>query len=297
MAGESRYGLAAALGAFGLWGLGPLYFKLLQTVRADEIIGHRVVWSAIFLFAVLLLRNRASILPHLRVRPAVLGALLLSGALLAVNWLIFVYAVNTDRVLETSLGYFINPLVSVVLGLLVLRESMSRLQGLAVGIAAAGTLYLALTAREFPWIALSLAFSFGLYGLVRKLTDVGPMVGLFWETLIMTPLALTWLVLLHGSGGLAFGNDSTAIDLLLVATGLVTAIPLVLFAVAARRLPLTTLGLMQYIAPSMSFCLAVFLFREPFTYGHAAAFGAIWTALAVYTWAGRYALRRSRIPV
>lgn len=294
---EQSVGLAAALGAYGLWGLVPLFFKLLHAVRADEIIAHRVVWSACFLLLVLLLRYRTRLLANLRVSPSVLASLMLSGLLIAVNWLVFVYAVNTERVLETSLGYFINPLVSVVLGLLVLRERLTRVQGIAIGIAAAGTLYLTVTAGGFPWIALGLALSFGLYGLVRKLTDVGPMVGLFWETLMMTPFALAWLALLHGGGGLVFSSGSSAVDALLFATGLVTVVPLVLFATAARRMPLTTLGLMQYLAPSISFCLAVFLFREPFTFSHAVAFGAIWTALGLYSWSGWHRVRQTRIPV
>lgn len=280
---DSRIPLLAGLGAYGLWGLVPLYFKLVATAGAGEIIVHRVIWSVLFLLLVLLIRHRGRFRTRLAIRPRVALALMLSGALVAFNWLIFVHAVNTDRVLSTSLGYFINPLVSVLLGTLVLRERMVGLQWIAVALAAAGTLWLTIRIGQPPWLALALAVSFGLYGLVRKLTDVGPMVGLFWETVMMSPVALAWLWLIADPETLIFGSSGLRLDLLLVGTGMVTVIPLVLFATAARGLPLITVGLMQYLAPSISFCLAVFVFREPFGFDHAVAFGAIWTALALYT--------------
>lgn len=291
-----RIGLAAALGAYGFWGLAPLFFKLLADVRADEIIAHRVVWSVIFLFAVLLLRRGRRLWEHMRISPKVFGALAVSGSLVAVNWLIFVFAVNSDRVLSTSLGYFINPLVSVLLGTLVLRERLGRTQTMAVLLAAAGTVYLAVMSGSLPWLSLGLAFSFALYGLVRKITDVGPMVGLFWETLLMAPLAMAWLYHLELEGEMVFRTGSSGRDILLAATGLVTVIPLLLFANAARRLPLTTLGVMQYLAPSITFCMAVFGFNEPFTVNHGIAFGCIWAGLAVFTLGGWQRTRRARIP-
>ncbi|MFU8877767.1 MAG: EamA family transporter RarD [Wenzhouxiangellaceae bacterium] len=290
----TRNALLAGLGAYGLWGLVPLYFKLIGAAGADEIIAHRVVWAVAFLFIFLALRHRKGLVAHIRIRPRVLLALMLSGALVAVNWLVFVHAVNTDRVLSTSLGYFINPLVSVVLGTLVLREAMFGAQLLAVLLAAAGTLWLTVRVGQPPWLALALAFTFGLYGLVRKMTDVGPMVGLFWETLMMTPIALAWLWWAGSQGALVFGRLGVDLDLLLIGSGLVTVVPLVLFATAARGLPLITVGLMQYIAPSISFCLAVFLFGEAFTFDHAVAFGAIWAALALYSWASLHRSRQLR---
>ena len=293
---DSRIPLLAGLGAYGLWGLVPLYFKLVAAAGAGEVIVHRVIWSVLFLLLVLLVRHRGRFRAQLTIRPKVALALLISGALVAVNWLIFVYAVNTGRVLSTSLGYFINPLVSVLLGTLVLRERMVGLQWIAVALAAAGTLWLTVRVGQPPWLALALAVSFGLYGLVRKLTDVGPMVGLFWETVMMSPVALTWLWLVADPETLVFGTTGSGLDLLLIGTGMVTVIPLVLFATAARGLPLITVGLMQYLAPSISFCLAVFLFREPFSPDHAVAFGSIWTALALYTlvvWRQRRSTLRS----
>ncbi len=297
MRDEYRTGLLAALGAYILWGLVPIYFKFVEHVRADEVIAHRVIWSVIFLLVVLMLRHRGNLFAHIRVRPGVLAALAVSGALIAFNWLIFVYAVNTDRVLSTSLGYFINPLVSVILGLVVFRERLDRYQVIAVAIAAAGTVYLTVAVGEWPWIALGLAFSFALYGLVRKLVDVGPMVGLFWETLLIAPFAMLWLYHLELEGLIQFQTAGRGTDILLAATGLVTVAPLLLFAMAARRLPLSTLGFMQYLAPSMTFILAVFLFREPFTLNHAIAFGAIWLALFIFSLGGWHRARRARIPV
>lgn len=291
---ERTLGLVAALGAFGIWGLAPLYFKLLGTVRADEIIAHRVIWSMLLLAAVLAVRERRRFFVHIRIRPRVLLALAISSVLIAVNWLTFVYAINADRVLSTSLGYFINPLVNVLLGLLVFRETLSRLQVLAVLLAAAGTAWMTLRVGQFPWIALILAFSFALYGLVRKKTDVGPLVGLFWETLLMTPVALLWLFWLSRQGVLAFDPAHVPEAMLLAGTGLITLVPLVLFAAAVRRLNLGTIGLMQYLAPSMTFVLAVFLFDEPFTPDHAVTFGLIWTGLVLFTWAGWRHYRRGR---
>lgn len=291
---QARTALVAGVSGFVFWGFAPLYWKLLAEAGSLEVIAHRVCWSVAFLAGWLLLRHRRRVFAHVAVRRRVLAALLLSGALVSVNWLVFVYAVNTDRVLSTSLGYFINPLVSVLLGSLVLRERMFGAQRIAVLLAAAGTLYLTVRVGQPPWLALALAFSFGFYGLVRKLTDVGPMVGLFWETLMMMPAALAWLWWLGAAGRATFGGLGAGHDLLLAGTGLVTVIPLVLFATAARGLPLITIGIMQYLAPSISFCLAVFLYREPFTPDHAVAFAAIWSALAIYTAAGWHRLRHER---
>lgn len=288
--------LLAGLGAFGLWGGVPLYFKLVAEAGADEIIAHRVLWSVVFLALVLMVRNRGRVRSSVRISPRVAAALALSGALVAVNWLIFVYAVNTDRVLSTSLGYFINPLVSVLLGTLVLRERMLKAQAMAVGLATVGTVYLGIQLGSPPWLALGLAVSFGLYGLVRKVTEVGPMVGLFWETLMMTPLVIVWYLFIVDPAALVFGTRGSGFDALMAGTGLVTVVPLVLFAAAARGLPLITVGLMQYIAPSISFCLAVFLFKETFTPHHAVTFALIWSALALYSAsAWRYARLQRRL--
>lgn len=294
---ERFVGLAAALGAFCIWGLAPLYFKLIGHVGADEIIAHRVIWSMVLLGLVLLLRERGQFRAQIRIERRVLGALMVSSILIAVNWLVFVYAIGTDRVLSTSLGYFINPLVNVLLGMLIFRERLGRLQAVAVVLAFLGTAWMTLRVGRLPWIALLLAFSFALYGVVRKKTDVGPLVGLFWETLLMTPLALLWLLWLDRRDMLEFDPGSLGEAALLAGTGLVTLVPLVLFATGVRRLNLSTIGLMQYLAPSMTFVLAVFLFNEPFTPDHAMTFACIWTALALFTIASWRDYRQARVPV
>jgi len=291
---ERRLGLTAGLSAFSIWGLAPIYFKLVATVRPDEIIAHRVLWSVVLLGIVLLLRKRRAVLAHIKVDARVLLALAITSILIALNWLIFVHAVNTDRVLSTSLGYFINPLMSVVLGLLVFRERLIPAQTLAVLIAAAGTAYLTWRIGQLPWIALSLASTFALYSVIRKLLDVGPMVGLFWETLLVSPLALGWLWWLQGQGELSFALDEPARALLLVGTGALTVAPLLLFAAGVRRLPLSTIGLMQYLAPSLTFVLAVFIYGEAFTMHHAITFGLVWLALALFFWASWHRHRSLR---
>lgn len=281
---DARMGFLAGIGAFALWGFAPLYFKLLGSINAIEIIAHRILWAVVFLLTVLVFRHRGGVLKHIKVPPKTLMILAGSGLLIGLNWLIFVFAVNTDRVLSTSLGYFINPLVSVCLGLLVFKEHLNGLQILAVVLAGAGTLHLTLALGEFPWIALSLAFSFGLYGVIRKKVDVGPMVGLFWETLMVLPLALGWLAWMGYTGQLNGDLSNSGEVMTLMGTGLITVIPLILFAAAVRRLFLSTIGLMQYISPSLSFCMAVFIFNEPFGIDHAITFGCIWTGLCLYSY-------------
>jgi len=282
---DSRIGLAAGLGAFSIWGLAPVYFKQLAEVRADEIIAHRVVWSVLFLGLVLLFRKRTAVFGHLRLTRREFQALCLTSLLISANWLLFVHAVNTDRILATSLGYFINPLMSVVLGLLVFRERLVPAQTLAVLIAAAGTAYMAWRIGQVPWISMTLAGSFAAYGVIRKLLNVGPMVGLFWETLIISPLALIWLWRLGFEEVLIFDLARPTSALLLAGTGILTVAPLLLFAAGVRRIPLTTIGLLQYLAPSITFVLAIFVYGEAFTMDHAITFGLVWLGLILFFWA------------
>lgn len=289
--------MLAALGAFSVWGLAPIYFKLLGHVSATEIIAHRVVWAIAVLLLVLAIRHRGQFRSQLAVGWGTLGALLVSGLLIVINWLIFVYAVNTDRVLSTSLGYFINPLVSVLLGLVLFKERLAVLQYVAVAIAAGGTIYMAIGVGEFPWIALSLAVSFAFYAVVRKKLDVGPMVGLFWETVLMAPLAIAWLIALNAAGSLTFATGTMLDRWTLIGTGLVTVVPLLLFAAGVRRLPLSTIGLMQYLAPTVTFLLAIFVFAEPFTVDHLVTFACIWIALFLFTWSGWHYRRRTGLPL
>lgn len=286
--GDARLGLIAGLSAFSIWGLAPIYFKWLASVGPDEIIAHRILWSVLLLGLVLLLRTKRSFWRHVHVDRSTAGLLCLTGGLIALNWLIFVHAVNSDRVLSTSLGYFINPLMSVVLGLLVFRERLVPVQILAVLFAALGTAWLTYRLGQVPWIALSLASTFALYSVIRKLLLVGPMVGLFWETVFVSPWALAWLLWLSRSERLVFLEAEPGLMLLLVGTGLLTVAPLLLFAAGVRRLPLSTIGLLQYLAPSITFLLAVFVYGEPFTMDHALTFGSVWLGLILFFWAGRH---------
>ena len=282
-----RLGVAAALAAYLYWGLLPIYFKLIYAAPAVEIIAHRILWSIPVLAGFLLLRDGKAFWRRMRLPSRTLLGLLLSSLLVVSNWLIFVWAVINGNIISTSLGYFITPLVQFLLGFLVLHERMSRTRRLGVLIAAAGTVYLGWYLGTPPWISLSLAITFGLYGLVRKLLDVGPMVGLLWETLLMALPALAYMGWAARSGSLYLGTAGLQQDVLLVLAGLITIVPLIWFNVAARRLKLSTVGFFQYIAPTMTFLLSVFVYAEPFTQGHAVAFGCIWFALAmisVETW-------------
>jgi len=274
-----RRGVTAALAAYITWGLTPIYFKFIQTVPPLEVIAHRILWSIPLLAGFLLLRDGRAFWSRVRLPFRSVMTLLLSGVLLAANWLIFVWAIAHDQILATSLGYFTGPLVNFLLGFLFLKERLTRIQLLGVLIAAAGTVYLTWYLGAPPWISLGLAFSFGFYGLIRKKLDVGPMVGLLWEAMLLVVPAVIFMVWSHQQGALDFGSGSLQIDVLLVLSGLVTILPLIWFNVAARSLTLSTLGFFQYLAPSLSFSLAVFLYQEPFTQGHAVAFGCIWFAL------------------
>lgn len=275
-------GMTCALSAFLIWGLVPVFFKLLAGVGPLLVTAHRIIWALLLISIYLLLRDRRHIFSSLAVGARVAAWLMISALLVAINWLIFVWAVSNDQILATSLGYFINPLVNVLLGMLVLKERLQASGWLAVAVAFAGTVYLGIYLGQAPWIALTLAFSFGFYGLVRKMLAVGPLIGLFWECLWLSPLALLYIFVFQAEGSAFFGPAASTEKLWLLLSGLVTLAPLVLFATAARRLPLTTIGFAQYLAPSISFCLAVFLYDEAFTPGHQVAFACIWLALIIY---------------
>jgi chloramphenicol-sensitive protein RarD len=291
---QTREGMIAAAAAFGFWGLVPFYFKTLEHVGAGEIIAHRILWSVPLLALFLFYRDGRQFFRRLRLPPKMILGLLVSGLLVSNNWLVYVYAVVTDQVMATSLGYFINPLVNVLLGFLFLQERLTRLQTAAVGLAAAGTLFLGVYLGQPPWISLVLGFSFGLYGLVRKKLGVGPMTGLMWEVLLLMPLGLGYLIWRQSQGQMDFLHVDAATDGLLALAGLVTVLPLIWFNMAAQRLPLTVLGFFQYTTPSLVFILAVFVWNEPFTLGHKVAFGCIWTALLLLSIESVAKLRRER---
>jgi chloramphenicol-sensitive protein RarD len=280
---NTRLGVSAALGAFTFWGLAPIFFKWIATVPPVEIIAHRIIWSIPMLAGFLLLRDGPRFWRRLRLPLRDLAVLAVSATLVGANWLLFVWAVNNAQVLATSLGYFINPLLNVVLGLLFLRERLTRIQSLAVVLAAVGTIYLTASLGVAPWISLLLALTFGLYGLVRKRLGVGPTVGLLWEALLLATPAVLFFGWGWAAGSLGFGNQGLRVDLLLVLCGLVTVLPLVWFNVAAKNMPLGAVGFFQYLSPTITFLLAVFVYGEPFTRGHAVAFACIWTALLFVT--------------
>ncbi|MBK8481501.1 MAG: EamA family transporter RarD [Proteobacteria bacterium] len=282
-AGRARQGVVAAAAAYTIWGLFPLYFRALAGVPALEVLAHRIVWTAAVLGVVLTVLKRWPLVVAALRRPRLVAALATSAVVLSLNWLIYVWAVLKGRVLESSLGYFINPLVSVMLGVLVLRESLRPIQALAVVTAAVAVLHQVLALGHAPWIALVLAVSFAVYGLIRKVAQVDVWVGLFFETALMAPLALTYLVAIGLRGGGAFGSPRLGLDVLLLLAGPITAVPLVLFAAGARRVSLSTLGVLQYIAPTGQFLLAILVFHERLAPATLRSFTLIWLALAIYS--------------
>jgi chloramphenicol-sensitive protein RarD len=288
-------GLSAAALSYVLWGLFPLYFHALLGMDAFEIILHRSLWSFVFVWLLLLAMRRWQWLPRIAADPGAWGRFLASALFLSTNWLLYVWAVNHGHVIEASLGYFINPLVNVLLGTAVLGERPRRGQWIAIAVAAAGVLWLTVTVGRPPWIALGLACSFGLYGLLRKTAPLGALEGLAMETLVILPVAvaaLAWLTLPRGG---PFGGMDTSRIALLLAAGPITAIPLLLFAYGARRISLGTLGVMQYIAPSIQFALGRWWFGEPLQASRLAGFALIWIALALYSVEGLVSYRRSRL--
>ena len=278
---DSPAGLLSATVSFLLWGLAPIYWKALLHVPSYEILLHRIVWSFIVLMPILAWsRNGKAFADALR-RPATMGILAGTALLVSGNWLIFIWAVNHDRILETSLGYYINPLVNILLGMIFLRERLRRAQWFAVVLAAAGVLTMTVCYGNIPWVSLALAFSFGFYGLVRKVAPVGPVVGLSVETLMLSLPASAVLVWMNLQGQGAFLHIDRTTDLLLAACGLVTTIPLLCFTFGARRIHLTTVGFLQYLAPSCTFLLAVFVYNEPIGRVQVFTFVMIWAALAL----------------
>jgi len=288
---ETRLGLLYATGAFLLWGVVPVYWKTLQHVPALEILAHRIVWGLVFVAVWMTIRGRWPELRAVFRRPRTVTTLLASTFFIAINWGLFIFAVNTNRILATSLGYYINPLVNVLLGLFVLHERLNRKQWVAVALASLAVVLLTVRAGELPWISLVLPVSFGLYSLLRKMVNADAVVGLTFETAALFPFAAALLLRQELRGIGALGHQGLKIDLSLVAAGAVTAVPLILFTLGVRRIPLSTAGLLQYIAPTCTFLLAVLLYDEPFTTTHALSFVLIWIALVIYSFDLRAKLR------
>jgi chloramphenicol-sensitive protein RarD len=288
-------GVLFGIGAYLIWGFFPIYFKALKTVPALEIMFHRVVWSFVFLAIIILVRTEWQRLRAAISKPRVLFIYLLAAGLLAINWLVYIFGVNAGQVVQTSLGYFINPLLSVALGVLFLQERLRPAQWLPVCLASIGVVYLALELGSLPWIALALAFSFGLYGLVKKVAPLGALHGLTLETAILFLPGLSYLLYLEGSGQGSFGHVGGSTTLLLALAGVITSVPLLMFATAARAIPLYMVGILQYIAPTCQFLLGVFLYDEPFSQTQLVGFSIIWAALAIYSLEGIIVRRRAAI--
>ena len=293
---EQRRGFFAALGAFFIWGLLPIYIHQLAPTPSVQIMAHRVIWACVFVFGYLVIKGDLG-----KVWAALADAkarllLAASATLVSINWQIYVWAVSSGHVVESALGYFINPLVSVLLGVFVLKERLNAAQWCAVSLAALGVLWLTVQVGSPPWIAIALALSFGAYGLIRKKVVVDSVAGLGVETLLIAPVMLVYLAWTLHTGSFAFGTLGLKVDAFLVASGAITAIPLVLFAYGVRRVPLSTIGILQYLGPSLQLITGVFVFHEPFTQTQLIGFGLIWVALLVYAgeglWRGRQ-LRRS----
>lgn len=286
--------LYAAL-AFILWGIFPLYFHALKDVPPLEILGHRMLWSLLFLLLVLAVRRQWKWLPQVLRQPRVLAAFVASALLLSANWFVYIWSVNNGHVIDASLGYFINPLINVMLGMLVLGETLRRGQWIAIGVAACGVAWLTWSAGQVPWIALVLGLSFGAYGVLRKTAALAALEGLSLETMLLFPLALGYVLWLTMHGQNTFVNtDSDATRWLLAAAGPITAIPLLLFAAGARRIPMAVLGMLQYISPSIQALLGVWVFHEAFPPERLTGFIIIWAALALYMAEGLWSGRRAK---
>ena len=287
-------GILSGIGAYALWGFFPIYWKYLHDVPALQVIGHRIGWSFLLLILVILVSRQWTEFRSAVSQPKVIGIYSIAAVLLSINWLVYVWGVNAGFIVETSLGYFINPLLSVLLGVIFLRERLRPAQWIPVSIAAIGVIYLTIVYGRLPWIALSLAVSFGFYGLVKKLAPLGSLHGLTLETGIVFPAALIYLLIVESNGSGAFLHQTTLTDILLIGAGVVTTIPLLMFASAAKQIPLTVIGLLQYIAPTLQFLIGVFIYKEPFDQSHLVGFGIVWVALVIF-WVENYLSRR--VPV
>ena len=282
-------GFWSGVAAYTIWGLVPLYWKLLKHVPAIQVLGHRIVWSLAVLIILVAAMRRGGRATHGGGR-AILGAVsgrvvglyAIAAALIAVNWFLYIYAVNAGFIVETSLGYYITPLVNVLFGVVVFQERMRPAQWVAIAIAAVGVVQLTFAYGALPWIAFGLAASFGSYGLAKKKAPLDPVEGLTLETAVLAPVAILFLVMLHRSGEGAFSRTGATTDALMIGGGLVTTVPLLLFAAAVRTVPLSVIGILQYIGPTLQFLLGVFVYHEPFSRTQLIGFSIVWTALAIY---------------
>ncbi|WP_347552511.1 EamA family transporter RarD [Pseudalkalibacillus hwajinpoensis] len=293
---EHKFGIAAGAGAYFMWGILPLYWKLVAEVPSEEVLAHRIIWSFVFMIVILLLLGK---LPSFQKelisifkQPKKLTAITFASLFITINWFAFIWAVNHDHVIQTSLGYYINPLISVLLGIFFLKERLSFWQMISFALAAIGVLNLVFRFGEVPWVSLVLALSFGIYGLLKKTARLGALTGLTIETLLITPFALIYLITAGDSLTDALYVSDTGITALLLGAGIVTAVPLLLFASGANRISLSMIGFLQYIAPTLMLIQGVFLYGETFTSAHLISFALIWIALLIFTLARTKFFRR-----
>ena len=290
-----KKGVLYGIGAYILWGFFPIYWKWLQAVPAIQIISHRIIWSFVLLALILFVTRQWRSFRSAAFSRRVVLIYLASAILLSINWLTYVWAVNAGFVIETSLGYFINPLLSVLLGVLFLREKLRPWQWVPIGLAAIGVIYVAFSYGQFPWIALTLAVSFGLYGLVKKMAPLGSLYGLTLETGLLCLPAVIFLLVMEGQGQGAFLHSPSVSNLLMIGAGLVTTVPLLMFSSAAQRIPLSMVGILQYITPTLQFILGVFVYHEPFNLSLLIGFSIVWLALLIF-WGENYlAGRRTNV--
>ncbi|WP_221568738.1 EamA family transporter RarD [Alkalihalobacillus sp. TS-13] len=301
---EQVAGIAAGANAYIIWGFLPLYWKLVHHVPSEEVLAHRMIWSSVFMLLVLLILGRMKTfvreLKELKRDRRKLVGIILAAGFITLNWYAYIWAVNNNHIVEASLGYYINPLVSVLMGVIVLKERLCFWQMISFLLALIGVLNLTLHFGSFPWVAMTLALSFGFYGLLKKLTALGALTGLTIETMLITPVALIYISFLGANGSSAFKLSDPSTTLLLAGAGVVTAIPLLLFATGANRTSLSMMGFLQYLAPTISLILGIFLYHETFSKVHLLSFTFIWVALTIFTlsntkWLSRYEPRISKM--
>lgn len=301
MQDERKAGMIWTAGSYVIWGLIPIYWKLVSGVSAYEILANRVIWSFVFMMILLVLMRKLGplwqVLKDINAHPKKALALATASFLVSINWFVFIWAVNNDHIIETSMGYYINPLMSVLLGIVVLKETLSKAQILSFGLAVCGVLILTFSYGSFPWVSLSLAISFALYGLAKKMIRMDAAIGLTIETAVATPVALCYLLFLSSNETLQLFSGSMQTDLLLIGGGVLTAVPLLLFGHGAQKIPLYLIGFLQYIAPTMTLLLGVFVYHEPFTSSQLLSFAFIWSALVVFTFAQLKAVQKKKAVV
>lgn len=280
---ERQKGIVYTVSSYAVWGILPIYWSWLKEIPSGEILAHRIIWSFLFVLCLWIVSKRMGQVKTVFSSPKQLLTVFLSGLLISANWFIYIWAVNHGHVIESSLGYYINPLLSISLGMMVLREKLTIWQMVSVMVAAMGVLVITVEFGKIPWIAFSLALTFALYGLVKKMVKLDSMVALGMETLMVTPIALIYLMFLQTAGQSSLRQISLATLVLLLCAGIITALPLYWFAQGAKRIPLSMMGFIQYLSPSITLLLGVFLFKEPFTRTHILSFGLIWAALILYT--------------